>query len=104
MTYKIVITDKARKEFEKSIEYLIFEKNSDQAASSLIEDFENTKSYLKEFANSFKTIDNPELKKYFYRRINFRFHRYFIVYQIEKDLVIIEGIFHELQDYENKLK
>ena len=38
-----------------------------------------------------------------YRRINFLKHRYFMLYRLEDDLVIVDNIFHELQDYENKM-
>lgn len=36
-------------------------------------------------------------------RINFLKHRYFMLYRIESNLVFIDDIFHELQDYENKM-
>ena len=38
-----------------------------------------------------------------YRRINFQQHRYFMLYRIENDVVYVDDIFHELQDYENKM-
>lgn len=39
-----------------------------------------------------------------YHRINFLRHRYFMLYRIEENTVFIDDIFHELQDYENKMK
>ncbi|MFR2038592.1 MAG: type II toxin-antitoxin system RelE/ParE family toxin, partial [Anaerobutyricum sp.] len=30
-------------------------------------------------------------------------HRYFMLYRIENDTVYVDNIFHELQDYENKM-
>ncbi len=38
-----------------------------------------------------------------YRKIRFLSHRYFMMYRIEDGLVIVDRIFHELQDYENKM-
>lgn len=38
-----------------------------------------------------------------YRRINFKSHRYFMLYRVEEDKVYVDNIFHELQDYENRL-
>ena len=38
-----------------------------------------------------------------YRRINFKFHRYFMLYRVEEDMVYADNIFHELQDYENRM-
>lgn len=38
-----------------------------------------------------------------YRRINFLNHRYFMLYRIADNVVFVDNIFHELQDYENKM-
>lgn len=38
-----------------------------------------------------------------YRRINFQQHRYFMLYRIENDVVYVDDIFHELQDYSHIL-
>ena len=38
-----------------------------------------------------------------YRRTNFQQHRYFMLYRIENDVVYVDDIFHELQDYENRM-
>jgi len=50
-----------------------------------------------------KTCDNPRLQSLGYHRINFQKHRYFMLYRIEDDVVYVDDIFHELQDYENRM-
>lgn len=85
MGYKIVITLEAKEDLERFIRYLAVEKENIQAAKSL------------------KKCDNSKLKELGYRRINFSRHRYFILYRIDGDVVFIDNIFHELQDYENKM-
>lgn len=35
--------------------------------------------------------------------ISFAKHRYLLVYRVTGSRVIIEGIYHELQDYENSI-
>ena len=35
-----------------------------------------------------------------YRRINFKSHRYFMLYRVEEDKVYVDNVFHELQDFE----
>lgn len=50
-----------------------------------------------------KLCDNPKLRVLGYRRINFLSHRYFMLYRIENNIVYVDNIFHELQDYENKM-
>ena len=103
MDYKVIVTTDAEADLEKFILYLLVEKQNEQAARSLLNDFEETKDILARVASSLKLCDNPKLKKMGYRRIGFMYHRYFMLYRIEDDLVIVDNIFHELQDYENHL-
>lgn len=103
MDYKVVLTKEAEKDLDRFITYLLFEKKSEQAAGNVLDDFEETKRILTYVAGSLKLCDHPRLRESGYRRINFLSHRYFMLYRIENDTVYIDGIFHELQDYENKL-
>ena len=103
MDYKIVLMRDAEEDLDRFITYLLFEKKSEQAAKNLLNDFEATKTSLSNVAGSLKLCDNPNLKALGYRRINFLSHRYFMLYRIENDTVYVDNIFHELQDYENKM-
>ena len=104
MDYKIVVTADAQEDLEHYIEYLLFEKQSMQAAKNVLDDFEATQESLKHVAGSLKLCDNPRLNQLGYRRINFLNHRYFMMYRIVEDVVFIDNIFHDLQDYENKMR
>lgn len=75
MVYKVVVTKDAEDDLERFIKYLIFEKKSMQAADNVLNDYD----------------------------INFLNHRYFMLYRIEKDVVFVDNIFHDLQDYESKM-
>lgn len=103
MEYKVVITTDAEEDLDGFIRYLLFEKKNEQAASNVLDDFEVTKQSLVRVAGSLKLCDNPKLREFGYRRINFLSHRYFMLYRIEDNVAIIDNIFHELQDYENKM-
>lgn len=103
MEYKVVITSDAEADLEGFIRYLLFEKRSEQAATNLLNDFEVTKRSLSRTAGSLKLCDNPKLKAIGYRRINFLSHRYFMLYRLKGIDAIVDNIFHELQDYENKM-
>lgn len=104
MDYKIVVTADAQEDLEHFIEYLLFEKQSMQAAKNVLDDFEATKESLRHVAGSLKLCDNPRLNQLGYRRINFLNHRYFMMYRIVGEVVFIDNIFHDLQDYENKMR
>lgn len=103
MDYKVVVTEDAEDDLDKFIRYLLIEKRNEQAAKSLLEDFQNTIRSLEKVAGCLKYCENPKLKSAGYRRMNFIVHRYFILYHIDTDKAIIDNIFHELQDYENSL-
>ena len=104
MDYKIVLSRGAEEDLDGFVAYLLFEKKSEQAARNLLNDFEATKTSLSNVAGSLKLCDNPKLRELGYYRINFLSHRYFMLYRIENDTVYVDNVFHELQDYENKLK
>ena len=103
MDYRIVLMEGAQEDLDRFVTYLLFEKKSEQAARNLLNDFEATKKSLSNVAGSLKLCDNPKLKELGYRRINFLSHRYFMLYRIEQNIVYVDNIFHELQDYESKM-
>ena len=103
MDYKIVVTKDAEEDLDRFIQYLIFEKKSTQAARNVLDDYDATIESLKYVAGSLKLCDNPRLNQLEYHRINFLNHRYFMMYRIGENIVFVDNIFHELQDYENKM-
>ena len=103
MEYKVVVTADAEEDLNQYIRYLLIVKKNAQAAKNVWDDFEAIIWSLKTVAGSLKLCDNPRLKELQYRRINFLSHRYFMLYRIIEDIVFIDSIFHELQDYENKM-
>ncbi|WP_310603657.1 type II toxin-antitoxin system RelE/ParE family toxin [Anaerosporobacter sp.] len=103
MEFKVVMTEDAEADLDRLVSYLLFVKKNEQAARNLLDDFEVTKGSLIQVAGSLKDCTNLRLKEHGYRRINFRNHRYFMLYRIEGGIVVVDNIFHELQDYENQL-
>ena len=79
MDYKIVVTKDAEEDLDRFIKYLIFEKESLQAAQNVLDDYDATIESLKHVAGSLKLCDNPRLRQLGYRRINFLNHRYFMM-------------------------
>ena len=103
MDYKVFVTKDAEEDLEHFVNYLVVEKKNLQAARNVLNDYDATIETLKHVAVSLKLCDNPELRQLGYRRINFLNHRYFMMYRIEDKVVYVDKIFHELQDYENRL-
>ncbi|MBQ4436859.1 MAG: type II toxin-antitoxin system RelE/ParE family toxin [Clostridia bacterium] len=103
MDYKVVITPDAEEDMDRFIRYLLLEKQNVQAAASVLDDFEATEQMLSHTADKLRLCGHPRLRAHGYRKIRFLSHRYFMMYRIEDGLVIVDRIFHELQDYENKM-
>ena len=103
MDYKVVVTKDAEMDFDGFINYLIYKKKNIQAAQNLLNDYDATIKSLKYVAGSLKMCDNPKLRQLEYHRINFFNHRYFMLYRIVDNIVFVDNIFHELQDYENNM-
>ena len=83
--YNVAVTIDAAEDLNRYIRYLLFDKDSDQAAGNVLDDFEAAIESLKSIAGRLKLCDNPRLKKLSYHRINFYSHRYFMLYRIEEN-------------------
>ncbi|MCD8224271.1 MAG: type II toxin-antitoxin system RelE/ParE family toxin [Clostridiales bacterium] len=103
MDYNVIVTSDAENDLDRYTRYLLFEKRNEQTAGNLINDFEETVQILSRVAGSLKPCENPRLKAQGYKRINFQRHRYFMLFRIEESNAIVDALFHEMQDYENKL-
>ena len=103
MTYKVVVTRDAEEDLDNFIKYLIIEKKNMQAAENVLNDYDATIESLRHVAGSLKLCYNSKLRQLEYRRINFLNHRYFMLYRIVDQIVFVDNIFYELQDYENKI-
>ncbi len=104
MNYKVIITSDAENDLERSIKYLLEVKKSRQAAKNVLDDFAITVKNLENVAGSLRYCEHPKLAELGYKRINFTAHRYFLLFRLDGDVVIVDKIFHELQDYEGKIK
>lgn len=74
-----------------------------QAAQNVLNDYDATIESLKHVAGSLKISGNLRLCLLEYSRINFLNHRYFMLYRIVDNVMFVDNIFHELQDYKNMM-
>lgn len=100
-SYKVQFSDIAGTQLDAYIVYIQYELMNDQAAASVWSDFAETSKELEKVAGSLKFCDTPELRERGYRKIRFLHHRYVMLYKIVDGVVRVDGIYHELQDYEH---
>lgn len=101
MDYEVIVSEKAQSQLDQFVYYILVELGNKQAAQNMLTDAEETKIRLSHVAHSLKLCDNSRLRALGYRVIRFEHHRYLMVYRIDGDTVYVEGIYHELQNYEN---
>ncbi len=68
-----------------------------------MQDFDDTIGNLEMRAESFGYCKRERLRKLGFHKIHFQRHRYLLVYRVKQDSVIVEGMYHELQDYEKMI-
>ena len=100
-SYKVIISPHALSQLNEYIDYIQNNLQSAKSAKNVWEDAIETRNKLSEAASSLKLCENPKLQKYGYRKINFLYHRYVMIYRVEGNTVYVDGIYHQLQDYEN---
>ena len=100
MAYKVIIMPPARRRLEMYIYYTIETLKNKPAAKAILADARDTRKRLSLTADSLRVCENPLLAKYGYRKIYFAKHRFLMIYRIQDNTVIVDGMFHELQDYE----
>lgn len=100
MAYKVIIMPTAKRQLDSYVKYTVEELKNKDAAKAILKDAKETKKRLSQIADSLKICDDPLLAKYEYRKIEFLKHRFMMIYRIQDGKVIVDGMFHELQDYE----
>ena len=103
MVYKVIIMPPAKRRLDMYVHYTVETLKNRQAAKAIIVDARETKKKLSTVADSLRICDNPVLAKYGYRKIRFARHKFVMIYRIVGSTVIVDGMFHELQDYEGIL-
>lgn len=104
MEYDVVLSVRAQTHFRKIINYLVYELQNQQAATGVADDFDDTIARLSHMAGSLKLCDDSVLRAKGYRIIHFRKHKYLMVYTLDGNRAYVEGIYHDLQDYEGILR
>ena len=101
MSYRVVIVPPAKQQLEQYIQYTKEELKNVTAARSIRDDARETKSRLSTLAESLAFCPDPVLAAAGYRKIMFKKHSFFMVYRVEGELVVVEAMYHVLQDYES---
>lgn len=103
MTYKLVVTERADKLLDNILWYLLYQLKSKQAAGHLLNEIDNIYDRLEENPLQFPLSTDTYLADKGYHEAVIGQMKYTIVFKIEKNIVYIAGIFHQLENYQKKL-
>lgn len=101
MNYKVTLSDFAKLQLDNIIFYISMTLGNESAAKSILQDAEKAIQKLALAGSSLKICDEPELAQYGYRKMHFSSHRYIMLYTIKEKEILIDRIYHELEDYKN---
>ncbi|MBQ1192736.1 MAG: type II toxin-antitoxin system RelE/ParE family toxin [Lachnospiraceae bacterium] len=103
MQYSVEISELAEKQYDDILSYIANQLKNPQAVKNVIDDFDSTVNRLEKLADKFGFCKSERLKVLGLHKIRFEKHRYLFLYRIDGQQVVIEGMYHELQDYENAM-
>lgn len=103
MTYNLIITERADKMIDNLIYYILHKLYNPPAALHFIENLENIYQRLKENPLQFPKCSNKIFKNKEYRQALFSKMNYRVIFRIDEQTVYIVGVFHTLENYEQKL-
>lgn len=93
MGYKVIIMPPAKRRLDMYVLYTVETLGNRQAAKAILADARETKKRLSMAADSLKICDNSLLAKHGYRKIKFAKHKFVMLYRIQDDTVIVDGMF-----------
>lgn len=97
MGCEVVWTDSARADVEHAVRYIAVNLDSPQAASSLVDAFDEAVDEISTFPEACPIGSHPALATRALRKKVVR--RYIILYSFDGQMAVISRVFHSLQDY-----
>ena len=102
--YDVEITELAQDHFRGHIGYILEKFKNPDAAWNLRDALKKAEDELADHPETAQLCIDPALSGFGYRKKMILDTRYLCICRIEGNTVWIEGIYHELQDYENLFK
>ena len=99
--YRVNLTDRAEDHFRGHIGYIVNVLKNPDAAMALWAALDKSIDELADHPQTAPLCTDPALKAFGYRKKMILDTRYLCICRITGETVWVEGIYHELQDYEN---
>lgn len=103
MGYRLIITERATELLDHLVYHLLYRFKSKQAADHFLHEVSKIYDRIESNPFQFPLCRDTYLKRKEYRVAVLSQMNYIIIYKIQENDVIIMGIFHEQEQYEEKL-
>lgn len=103
MTYNLIITERADELLDKLVFYLLYQLKNEQAASHLLDGVSKIYDRVAENPFQFPECRDLVLKRKEYREAVIPDMNYIVIYRVHQHDVYILGVFHGLENYNQKL-
>ncbi len=103
MIYKLNVTEHADELLDNLVYHLIYRLMNKQAAQRLLDSIDVIYERLVVNPFQFAECRDAYLANKGYREAVVPYMNYIVVFDVRTDVVNVVGIFHELEDYKNKL-
>ena len=103
MTYKLIASLRYQQQLDALLGYVAKHLHNKTAAKSIYKDVLDAYGLLKEFPAAMELCRDEFLALKSYRKLVLKHHDYVILFRIENDKVLLDGIFHGLEQYIDKV-
>lgn len=103
MVYKLIVTERAEEQLDESLYYLIYRLKNNIAAKHLLTCVEKVYDRLEDNPYQFPECRDTYLKSLKYREVIITDMPYLMIIKVVDSTVYVMGVFHQLEDYGNKL-
>ncbi len=103
MAYKLTVTEQADELLDNLTYHLVYRLKNEQAAKHLLDCIDGIYDRLEVNPYQFAECRDPYLAKRGYREAVISQMDYILIFDVRADVVNVVGIFHQLENYRNKL-
>lgn len=103
MVYKLIITDKAEELLNQLVNYILFKLKNESAAKHLLDGVEQLYDRMEENPFQFSDCRDSFLKSKGYKEAVVKDMDYILIFRVDDEIVYVLGIFHQLENYKEKL-
>lgn len=103
MAYKLIITEHAVELLDMLVYHLLYHLRNEQAAKHLLDEIDRIYDRLEDNPYQFPESRGTYLKKKGYREAIVTQMNYTVIFSINADYVDVVGVFHQLEEYRNKV-